>query len=100
MQGATIPRCANGVKLSYILPPIVNSEDAAITGAGSWASRGENHFPWLYEYEEQEGEIDFMTRIVAITFYPASATPGNMAMTLGQVVVQTVHVSQMIKMLF
>lgn len=84
LEGASIPRCANGTKFLYALPGVVNPEDAAITGAGSMPVRGgENQFPWLYEFEEQEGEIDFLTRIIAITFYPAS--PGNTAMTLGQV---------------
>lgn len=82
LQGATIPRCASGTKLLYLLPGVVNSEDAAITGKGS-VGGGENQFPWLYEFEEQEGEIDFLTRILAITFYPAS--PGETAMTLGEV---------------
>ena len=75
----------------------MNSEDAAITGAGSIAGRGENQFPWLYEYEELEGEIDFLTRIVAVTFYPASTSLGSMGMTLGQVVVQSRHIRQIEK---
>eukprot|EP00250_Pteridium_aquilinum_P004965 c15135_g1_i1 orf=287-3169(+) len=84
LEGATIPRCANGTKLLYSLPGVVNPEEAAITGAGSWPVRGgENQFPWLYEFEEQEGQIDFLTRILAITFYPAS--PGDTTMTLGEV---------------
>lgn len=82
LEGATIPRCASGTKLLYLLPGVVNSEDAAITGKGS-VGGGENQFPWLYEFEEQEGEIDFLTRILAITFYPAS--PGETAMTLGEI---------------
>ncbi|KAI5078715.1 hypothetical protein GOP47_0006386 [Adiantum capillus-veneris] len=84
IEGATIPRCANGTRLLYFLPGVVNSEDAAITGAGSGRVRGkDNQFPWLYEFEEQEGDIDFLTRILAITFYPA--LPGETAMTLGEI---------------
>ncbi|KAH7440058.1 hypothetical protein KP509_04G089000 [Ceratopteris richardii] len=82
LEGATIPRCANGTRLLYLLPGVVNPEDAAIMGAGS-REMGENQFPWLYEFEEQEGEIDFLTRIVAITFYPA--LPGKTPMTLGEI---------------
>ncbi|MCO5576196.1 hypothetical protein L7F22_030004 [Adiantum nelumboides] len=84
IEGATIPRCANGTRLLYFLPGVVNSGDAAITGAGSKRVRGqENQFPWLYEFEEQEGDIDFLTRVLAITFYPP--VPGDTAMTLGEI---------------
>ncbi|XP_056694141.1 probable phosphoinositide phosphatase SAC9 [Spinacia oleracea] len=36
----------------------------------------------LYDFEELEGELDFLTRVVALTFYPAASrrTP----LTLGE----------------
>ncbi|XP_024545394.1 probable phosphoinositide phosphatase SAC9 isoform X1 [Selaginella moellendorffii] len=74
LEGANIPRCAAGTTLLYSLPGAINPEEGAITGAG--------HFPWLYDYEEQEGEVDFLTRFVAVTFYPAA--PG-VPITLGEV---------------
>lgn len=37
----------------------------------------------LYDFEELEGELDFLTRVVALTFYPAVS--GRSLMTLGEV---------------
>lgn len=82
-QGATIPRCSNGTQLLYVVPGARNAEDVAITGAGA----GGNDFSWLYNFEEQEGELDFLTRIVVLTVYPAS--PG-IPITLGEVYITAV----------
>ncbi|OAE30181.1 hypothetical protein AXG93_4295s1360 [Marchantia polymorpha subsp. ruderalis] len=78
LEGSKVPKCAHGTLLTYPLPGAMDPEEVAITGSGA----GEQAFSWLYDFEEQEGEIDFLTRLVEIKFYPA--TPGT-PMTLGQV---------------
>ena len=84
MQGASIPQCANGTNLLIPLPGPVSAEDMAITGAGSRLhTQDTSILPLLYEFEEVEGDLDFLTRIVAITFYPAVS--GRSPMTLGEV---------------
>lgn len=56
----------------------------AITGAGARLHAQEISSPsLLYDFEELEGELDFLTRVVALTFYPAVA--GRGPMTLGEV---------------
>ena len=62
----------------------VSSEDMAITGAG--ACRHDQYtssLSLLYDFEELEGELDFLTRVIAITFYPAVS--GSSPITLGEV---------------
>ncbi|CAM6096439.1 unnamed protein product [Calypogeia fissa] len=81
LERTPIPRCANGTSMVYALSGPIDLSEVAITGAGAGRSE-EQAFPWLYEYEEQEGGIDFLTRLVSVTFYPAA--PG-LSMTLGQV---------------
>lgn len=67
------------------MPGPVSAEDMAITGAGSRLhAQDSNILPLLYEFEELEGELDFLTRIVAVTFYPAVS--GRSPMTLGEVI--------------
>ncbi|KAL2622415.1 hypothetical protein R1flu_002620 [Riccia fluitans] len=78
LEGIKIPKCANGTVLSYPLLGRLDTEEIAITGAGA----GEQAFSWLYDFEEQEGEIDFLTRLVEIKLYPATA---GASITVGQV---------------
>lgn len=66
------------------LPGPINAEDMAVTGAGARLhAHNTSTLPFLYEFEELEGELDFLTRIVAITFYPAVS--GRSPLTLGEV---------------
>ncbi|XP_050236082.1 probable phosphoinositide phosphatase SAC9 isoform X2 [Mercurialis annua] len=84
VEGASIPQCANGTNLLIPLSGPINAEDMAITGAGARLhTQNPTTLPLLYEFEEVEGELDFLTRIVAITFYPAVS--GRSPMTLGEI---------------
>ncbi|XP_065860799.1 probable phosphoinositide phosphatase SAC9 [Euphorbia lathyris] len=84
VEGASLPQCANGTNLLIPLPGPISAEDMAITGVGSRLhAQDRNILPLLYEFEELEGELDFLTRIVAVTFYPAVS--GRSPMTLGEI---------------
>lgn len=84
LEGASIPQCANGTNLLLPLPGPISPEDMAITGAGARLhAQDTSGLSLLYDYEELEGELDFLTRVVAITFYPADS--GRGPMTLGEI---------------
>ena len=84
LQGASIPQCENGTNLVITLPGQISAEDMAITGAGARLhSQNASTLPLLYDFEEPEGEVDFLTRVVAVTFYTADS--GRSSMTLGEV---------------
>ncbi|XP_057802025.1 probable phosphoinositide phosphatase SAC9 isoform X2 [Salvia miltiorrhiza] len=84
LEGASIPQCANGTNILIPLSGPISAEDMAVTGAGSRLHAQESSSPsMLYDFEEVEGELDFQTRVVAVTFYPA--VPGRGPMTLGEV---------------
>jgi len=66
------------------LPGAISAEDVAITGANSRLhSQDALPFSLLYDFEELEGEWDFLTRVVALTFYPTVS--GRKPLTLGEV---------------
>ncbi|KAK8703510.1 hypothetical protein V6N13_047167 [Hibiscus sabdariffa] len=82
VEGAIIPRCGNGTNLLIPLPGQISADDLTVTGAGAHLPAQVASLSLLYDFEEVEGDLDFLTRIVAVTFYPAaSGTP----MTLGEV---------------
>ncbi|XP_011037364.1 PREDICTED: probable phosphoinositide phosphatase SAC9 isoform X2 [Populus euphratica] len=84
LEGAAIPQCVKGTNLLIPLSGPINAEDMAVTGAGARLhTHNTSTLPFLYEFEELEGELDFLTRIVAITFYPAVS--GRSPLTLGEV---------------
>ncbi|CAA0820432.1 Probable phosphoinositide phosphatase SAC9 [Striga hermonthica] len=84
LEGASIPRCANGTNIVIPLTGPISPEDMAVTGAGARLHAQESSSPsMLYDFEELEGQLDFLTRVVAVTFYPA--VPGRGPMTLGEV---------------
>uniref|UniRef100_A0A2P2LRY0 Phosphoinositide phosphatase SAC9 n=1 Tax=Rhizophora mucronata TaxID=61149 RepID=A0A2P2LRY0_RHIMU len=84
VEAACIPQCINGTKILIPLPGHISAEDMAITGAGARLHAQDTHsLPLLYEFEEVEGELDFLTRIVAITFYPSAS--GKSPMNLGEI---------------
>ncbi|XP_028782790.1 probable phosphoinositide phosphatase SAC9, partial [Neltuma alba] len=83
LEGASIPQCANGTNIVIPLPGAISAEDMAITGAGSRLSAQEMLSLSLYDFEEVEGELDFLTRVVALTFYPAVSGRSNL--TLGEI---------------
>lgn len=56
----------------------------AITGAGARLhNQDASNLPLLYDFEEFEGELDFRTRLVAVTLDPAVL--GTSSITLGEV---------------
>lgn len=56
----------------------------AITGASSRLhAQDASPLSLLYDFEELEGEWDFLTRVVALTFYPTVS--GRKPLTLGEV---------------
>lgn len=84
MQGASIPQCASGTNLLIPLPGAISAEDMAITGANSRLHAQDTPpLSLLYDFEELEGEWDFLSRVVALTFYPTVS--GRKPLTLGEV---------------
>lgn len=84
MQGAYLPRCSNGTNLLIPLAGPMSTEDLAVTGSCTRLDVQEKaYLPLLYNFEEPEGDLNFLTRIVALTFYPAII--GRSPVTLGQV---------------
>ncbi|XP_057415949.1 probable phosphoinositide phosphatase SAC9 [Lotus japonicus] len=84
LEGASIPQCANGTNLLIPLPGPISSEDMAITGASSRLhAQDVPPLSLLYDFEELEGEWDFLTRVVALTFYPTVS--GRKPFTLGEI---------------
>lgn len=84
VEGASIPQCGNGTSIVIPIPGPVSDEDLAVTGAGARVhDQDTTNLPFLYDFEELEGELDFLTRVVVLTFYPAvsARTP----ITLGEV---------------
>ncbi|XP_058105963.1 probable phosphoinositide phosphatase SAC9 isoform X2 [Magnolia sinica] len=81
LEGASIPQCSNGTNLVIPLTGPISSEDMAVTGAGARHHSQEKPNLSLYDFEELEGEFNFLTRVVALTFYPA--IPGT-PITLGE----------------
>ncbi|KAF4352525.1 hypothetical protein G4B88_013355, partial [Cannabis sativa] len=65
LEGASIPQCVNGTNLLIPVAGPINPEDMAVTGGGT------------------QGELDFLTRVVAVTFYPTDS--GKSPMTLGEI---------------
>ncbi|KAK9157513.1 hypothetical protein Scep_004087 [Stephania cephalantha] len=83
-KGASIPQCSNGTKLLIPLTGPVSQEDTAVTGAGARLHAQETPgISPLYDFEELEGELDFLTRVVALTFYPS--VTGKTPITLGEI---------------
>ncbi|XP_050383485.1 probable phosphoinositide phosphatase SAC9 [Argentina anserina] len=84
LEGASIPHCVNGTNLIIPIPGPISAEDMAVTGAGARLHADDiSTLPLLYDFEELEGELDFLTRVVALTFYPAVS--GKTPITLGEV---------------
>ena len=62
----------------------IDPEDLAVTGKSARPNVQEStYLPLLYDFEELEGELNFLNRIVALSFHPSVAlrTP----ITLGEV---------------
>ncbi|XP_020697326.1 probable phosphoinositide phosphatase SAC9 [Dendrobium catenatum] len=84
LEGACIPQCSNGTNLLISLTGRIDPEDLAVTGNSARLHAQENSYlPMLYDFEELEGELNFLTRIVALTFYPS--VPGRTPLTIGEI---------------
>lgn len=84
LEGASIPQCASGTNILIPLPGPINAEDMAITGAGARLHAPDtSYLSLLYDFEELEGELDFLTHVVALTFYPSMSA--RSPMTLGEI---------------
>ncbi|CAI9108519.1 OLC1v1008119C1 [Oldenlandia corymbosa var. corymbosa] len=83
VEAASIPQCASGTNILIPIPGPISAEDTAITGAGTRLhAQDTSNLSSLYDFEELEGELDFLTRVVALTFYPSVA---GSPMTLGEI---------------
>ncbi|KAJ4765502.1 hypothetical protein LUZ62_075877 [Rhynchospora pubera] len=83
LENAAIPKCADGTNLLIPLTGEVEPEDLAVTGKSTNLNATERtHLPLLYDFEEVEGELSFMSRVVALTFYPSDS---GLPITLGEV---------------
>ncbi|GJY95915.1 hypothetical protein Tco_0512276 [Tanacetum coccineum] len=84
VEGASIPQCANGTSITIPIPGPISAEDMAVTGAGARLHvQDTTSLPFLYDFEELEGELDFLTRVVVLTFYPSMSA--RTPITLGEV---------------
>ncbi|CAM8897025.1 unnamed protein product [Rhodiola kirilowii] len=92
VEGASIPKCPNGTNILIPVPGYIDAEDTAITGAGARLhAQDKSNVSFLYEFEELEGELDFLTRVVAISLYRCG--DGNLPMTLGEIEILGVPLS-------
>jgi hypothetical protein len=89
VQGATVPRCQHKTQLAYPVSGTIDHEEIALTGAGG----SEKAVSWLYDYEEQEGKLDFLTRVVVFTFYAGSSGVPGVPVTIGEVLFCTFYVT-------
>ncbi|XP_078444918.1 putative phosphoinositide phosphatase SAC9 isoform X2 [Wolffia australiana] len=82
--GACLPRCSNGTNIILPLTGPMNPGDLAVMGGSTHLDpQGNEYLPFLYNFEESEGDLNFHTRIVSVTFYPASIE--KFPITLGQI---------------
>ncbi|GJS75716.1 probable phosphoinositide phosphatase SAC9 [Tanacetum coccineum] len=83
VEGVSIPRCPNGTNMVIPLPGPISDEDMTLKGAGASVPAAQTSLPFLYDFKGQESELDFLTRVVVLTFYPAESTISPV--TLGEV---------------
>ncbi|KAG8045417.1 hypothetical protein GUJ93_ZPchr0008g11457 [Zizania palustris] len=84
LEGACIPQCSNGTNLLIPLTGKIDPEDLAVTGKSARPNIQEStYLPLLYDFEELEGELNFLNRVVALSFHPSAmaSTP----ITLGEI---------------
>ncbi|CAA6664754.1 unnamed protein product [Spirodela intermedia] len=83
VKGAHLPRCSNGTNIILPLAGPMNGTDLALTRSGSsYHDRGNSYLPLLYNFQEPEGNLSFLTRIVVLTFHPL--TTGRAPVALGE----------------
>nr|XP_043609995.1 probable phosphoinositide phosphatase SAC9 [Erigeron canadensis] len=81
VEGVPIPRCPNGTNMVIPLPGPISDKDMALNGTSLHAPK--TNLPFLYDFRGLEGKLDFLTRVVVLTFYPSEST--NSPVTLGEV---------------
>uniref|UniRef100_A0A0D9V0Q7 Phosphoinositide phosphatase SAC9 n=1 Tax=Leersia perrieri TaxID=77586 RepID=A0A0D9V0Q7_9ORYZ len=83
LEGACIPQCSNGTNLLIPLTGRIDPEDLAVTGKSARPNIQEStHLPLLYDFEELEGELNFLNRVVALSFHPSATA--RTPITLGE----------------
>lgn len=84
VEGACIPQCSNGTNLLFPLTGRIDPEDLAVTGKSARPDVQEStYLPLLYDFEELEGELNFLNRVVALSFHPSALA--RTAITLGEI---------------
>ncbi|CAM0881231.1 unnamed protein product [Alopecurus aequalis] len=84
VEGACIPQCSNGTNLLIPLTGRIDPEDLAVTGKSARPDVQEStYLPLLYDFEELEGEVNFLNRVVALSFHPSAMS--RTAITLGEI---------------
>uniref|UniRef100_A0A0D9V0Q8 Phosphoinositide phosphatase SAC9 n=1 Tax=Leersia perrieri TaxID=77586 RepID=A0A0D9V0Q8_9ORYZ len=84
LEGACIPQCSNGTNLLIPLTGRIDPEDLAVTGKSARPNIQEStHLPLLYDFEELEGELNFLNRVVALSFHPSATA--RTPITLGEI---------------
>lgn len=84
VEGACIPQCSNGTNLLIPLTGRIHPEDLAVTGNSARPDVQEStYLPLLYDFEELEGEVNFLNRVVALSFHPSPMA--RTAITLGEI---------------
>ncbi|KAL8150339.1 hypothetical protein V2J09_020147 [Rumex salicifolius] len=68
LECACIPHCASGTKISIPL---------------SAPKKCDPKLSHLYDFDESDADLDFLTRVIALTFYPAVS--GKAPVTLGEI---------------
>ncbi|KAF7062968.1 hypothetical protein CFC21_069507 [Triticum aestivum] len=84
VEGACIPQCSNGTNLLIPLTGRIHPEDLAVTGNSARPDVQEStYLPLLYDFEELEGEVNFLNRVVTLSFHPSPMA--RTAITLGEI---------------
>uniref|UniRef100_A0A0E0C1S9 Phosphoinositide phosphatase SAC9 n=1 Tax=Oryza meridionalis TaxID=40149 RepID=A0A0E0C1S9_9ORYZ len=69
LEGACIPQCSNGTNLLIPLTGRIDPEDLAVTGKSARPNIQEStYLPLLYDFEELEGELNFLNRGKGLNF--------------------------------
>ncbi|CAL5013070.1 unnamed protein product [Urochloa decumbens] len=84
VEGACLPQCSNGTNLLIPVTGRIDPEDLAVTGKSARPNVQEStYLPLLYDFEELEGELNFLNRVVALSFHPSATS--RAPITLGEI---------------
>ncbi|KAL4561231.1 hypothetical protein LXL04_033394 [Taraxacum kok-saghyz] len=83
LEGASIARCANGTNMVIPIPGPLSDDDLAFTRTATIPPTNKTKLPFLYDFQGREGELDLLTRVVVLTFYPSESTTSPV--TIGEV---------------